>query len=536
MNRQCLMRWLGRYAPPEVAALVGALLGALVGARMGGAVGGALGGTAGEGLAFYAVVVVRELRAERATAAPRSLRQVLVDLLVEFGPAEALDSLLVRPLAMYAGPMVTDDLLSGTVAGKVAADLVFYALAALAFEQRRARRKVPDPLAPAVLDAAPHRTPYLLMDLDRVVGAFHALRTTLPVDEVHYATKCNPDPGVLAALHRSGCRFEIASYPELVALRKVGVRAADVLFSNPVKPPDHVGRAFAAGCWRFAVDSATELGKVATHAPGSAVFVRLQSAGGPVGTVPSEGKFGVEPGEAVRLLLDAAILGLRPYGVTFHVGSQMLEPQAWGTAIDQVGALLTALDRSGVRLEMLDIGGGFPARYSADVPPLAAYADEIGRALDRLPYRPRVVAEPGRALVAEAGVLVTTVLGRARRRGRDWVHLDVGAFNGLMEALETGNRLAYPLSDSRRGIPTRCHVTGPSCDSQDTILFDTALSGDLTCGDRVYIGSAGAYTTAYASRFNGFDVPRVRCAGPRDGAAPVPSAPPAVPIGSENLT
>jgi diaminopimelate decarboxylase len=93
------------------------------------------------------------------------------------------------------------------------------------------------------------------------------------------------------------------------------------------------------------------------------------------------------------------------------------------------------------------------------VPPLAAYADEIGRALDRLPYRPRVVAEPGRVLVAEAGVLVTTVLGRARRRGRDWVHLDVGAFNGVMEALETGNRLAYPLSDSRRGIPTRCHVT-----------------------------------------------------------------------------
>ena len=284
------------------------------------------------------------------------------------------------------------------------------------------------------------------------------------------------------------------------------------------------------------MDSATELGKVATHAPGSAVYVRLQSAGGPVGTVPSEGKFGVEPREAFQLLLDAAVLGLRPYGVTFHVGSQMLEPRAWGTAIDQVGALLAALERSGVRLEMLDIGGGFPARYSADVPPLAAYADEIGRALDRLPYRPRVVVEPGRALVAEAGVLVTTVLGRARRRGRDWVHLDVGAFNGVMEALETGNRLAYPLSDSRRGIPTRCHVTGPSCDSQDTILFDTALSGDLTCGDRVYIGSAGAYTTAYASRFNGFDVPRVRCVGSGDAAAPVPRAPAAVALGSENLT
>ena len=152
MHRHRLARWLGRYAPPEVAAIVGALLGALVGVRLGGAVGGAVGGTVGEYLAFYAVVVGRELRAERATAAPRSLHQVLVDLLVEFGPAEALDSLLVRPLAMYAGPVVTGDLISGTVAGKVAADLVFYALAALAFEQRRARRTMPDPLAPAVLD------------------------------------------------------------------------------------------------------------------------------------------------------------------------------------------------------------------------------------------------------------------------------------------------------------------------------------------------------------------------------------------------
>ena len=513
MNRHRLVRWLRRYAPAEVGATLGAPLGALVGARLGGAVGGAVGGDVGEGLAFYAVVVVRELRGERMSAGPRSLRQVLLDLLVEFGPAEALDSFVVRPLAMYVGPMVTGDLLTGTIAGKLAADLLFYALAALAYEQRRARRPVVDPLAPAVLDTAPHRTPYLVMDLDRVVRAYRDLRAALPVDDVHYATKCNSDPGVLAALHRAGCRFEIASYPELVMLRKVGVHAADVLFSNPVKPPDHVARASAAGCWRFAVDSAAELEKIAVHAPGAAVYVRLH----PVGGETEAGTFGVEPGEAGDLLLTAADRGLRPYGVAFHVGSQVLDPRAWGAAIDQGGTLAAGLARSGLRLEMLDIGGGFPARYSADVPPIAAYADEIGRALDRLPYRPRVVAEPGRALVAEAGVLVATVLGRARRCGWDWVHLDVGAAGGTREARETGNRLAFPLSDSRRGIPNRCHVTGPSCDSQDTVLFDTALSADLACGDRVYIGSAGAYTTAYAARFNGFDVPTVRCAGPRDG-------------------
>ena len=525
MYRHRLLRWLRRYAPPEVAATAGALLGALIGVRVGAGVGAAVGGDVGEALAFYAVVVAQELRGERAIAGPRPLRRILLDLLAEFGPAEAVDSFALRPLAMYAGPFVTGDLLTGTIAGKVAADLVFYAVAAVGYERRRSHRVAVDPLAPEVLDAAPHRTPYLVMDLDRVVRAYRTLRAALPVDEIHYATKCNADPGVLAALHRAGCRFEIASYPELVLLRKVGVRAADVLFSNPVKPPDHIARAYAAGCWRFAVDSAAELEKIAAGAPGAAVYVRLDGVPGSVGTVPSEGKFGIGLVEAADLLLDTARRGLRPYGVTFHVGSQMTRPEAWSEAIDRVGLLLTWLAERGLRLEMIDIGGGFPARYSEDVPPPTAYAEQIRGALDRLPYRPRVVAEPGRALVAEAGVLVTTVLGHARRRERDWVHLDVGAFNGMMEALETG-RPTYPLSDSRRGVPGRCHLAGPSCDSQDTVLFDAALSADLMCGDRVYIGSAGAYTTAYASRFNGFDIPAVRCVRSFGDPAPLPGAVP----------
>ena len=122
-----------------------------------------------------------------------------------------------------------------------------------------------------------------------------------------------------------------------------------------------------------------------------------------------------------------------------------------------------------------------------------------------LPYEVRVVAEPGRALVA-------TVIGTAVRAGQRWIHLDVGAFNGLMESLDTGNRLRFPVHDSRRS-PVRelCHLTGPTCDSQDTILFDVPLSVGLRAGDQVYLGCAGAYTTVYASTFNGFQVPDVRC-------------------------
>ena len=136
VDRHRVMRWVRRYAPAEVAATAGALLGALVGAALAGPVGAAIGGDLGEGLAFYAVVVARELRAERSAPHPRSLRRVLVDLLAEFGPAELLDSLALRPLAMYAGPHITGELLTGTLLGKVVADLVFYAIAAASYERR----------------------------------------------------------------------------------------------------------------------------------------------------------------------------------------------------------------------------------------------------------------------------------------------------------------------------------------------------------------------------------------------------------------
>jgi ornithine decarboxylase len=371
-----------------------------------------------------------------------------------------------------------------------------------------------DPIASVALDDVPYATPYLMMDLDRVGRAFLRLDDALGLDAIHYAVKCNPDPRVLATLHRLGCGFEVASYPELASLMEIGVEPADVLYSNPVKPVDHIRRAHQAGCWRFAADSDEELTKLARHAPGAAVYVRLRTTGATTSAVPSEGKFGVEPRQVRELLLAAAGVGLVPHGLAFHVGSQMTAAGPWEDSITAAGAILAELAAVGLTLEMLNIGGGFPARYGVPVPDLTVYGAVIQQALRRLPYRLRVVAEPGRALVGEAGVLVATVIGTAVRGTQRWVHLDVGAFNGVMEALEAGNTLAYPLSDSRRAATrVRCHLTGPTCDSQDTIMFDVALSAGLAEGDRVYIGTAGAYTTAYASTFNGFDMPATHCVG-----------------------
>jgi ornithine decarboxylase len=368
-----------------------------------------------------------------------------------------------------------------------------------------------DPLAADRLARLPGPTPFLVLDLDRVATAYLGFAEALPGVDVHYAMKCNPDERVLQRLHGIGGRFEIASVAELRALVEVGVDPADVLYSNPVKPAAHVAEAWRAGVRRFAFDGEPELAKLAVHAPGAAVYARLRTALGG-NTVPSEGTFGVAGPQAAALLRAAREAGLLPHGLAFHVGSQMLTPAAWDAALRQAGAVLRELATDGIRLDLLDLGGGFPARYAdAEPPPLASFAGVIAAGIaDYLPYRPATLAvEPGRALVAEAGVMVATVIGLAERAGRRWVHLDVGAFNGFMEALESGNRLRFPVTDSR-GSARRspAHLTGPTCDSQDTIMFDVPLSDDLAIEDRVFLGTAGAYTTSYASDFNGFAVPR----------------------------
>ena len=367
-------------------------------------------------------------------------------------------------------------------------------------------------LSPAELGRLDHPTPYLLMDLDAVEGAYHAITDALPEVAIHYATKCNPDARILGRLHTAGSGFEIASYSELQTLNSLGVRADEVIFSSPVKPWTQIREAARAGVWRFAFDSATELDKLAAHAPGAAVYVRL-ATGSPGSKVPSEGKFGVAGGQAVELMQSARSRGLEPYGIAYHVGSQMTQPRAWQDATRRAAAVLRELQAHGITLRMLNIGGGFPARYTDPVPDLADYGACIRQAVARhLPYPIQLCAEPGRALVAEAGVLVATIIGTAERGGRSWLHLDVGAFNGMMETLLTQNRLVYPLADSR-ATDERCayHITGPTCDSQDTMFLGVPLSRGLVPGDQVYIYTAGAYTTCYASTFNGFSAPTTHC-------------------------
>ena len=330
---------------------------------------------------------------------------------------------------------------------------------------------------------------------------------------VRYAVKCNPEPGVLRAVALGGGGFEIASFAELQLVTAVGADPADVLYSNPVKPPAHIAAAHRAGVRRFAVDSPEELAKIAEYAPGSDVYVRLRVDDGS-SRFPLSAKFGTDTDQAEQLLLAARALGLGPAGLTFHVGSQCTDPDAWARALRRCAPLMASLARHGVVLQLLDIGGGFPAQYGDEhVPGLEEIGARVVAAIDALPYVPtELVCEPGRGVVAEAAVIVATVIGRAERNGRCWVYTDVGAYNGLMEAAQSHAALAYPLATSSATsadvVMMRCTVTGPSCDSSDTLLRDSVLPATIQVGDRLFLGTAGAYSICYASGFNGFPPPR----------------------------
>ncbi|MCA2218307.1 type III PLP-dependent enzyme [Jidongwangia harbinensis] len=347
------------------------------------------------------------------------------------------------------------------------------------------------------------------MNAARIVAAFDEFCNAFPQVRACYATKCNPDKDVLRVLRDAGSGFEVASVAEVRTLASIGVRPADLLFSNPVRARRQTREAALAGVYRFAVDSVEELFRVADEAPGSCVYVRLATGGGD-SVVPSEGKFGVDAGTARELLRLARDLSLVPYGVTFHMGSQTLEPAALEGPLADVATLLAGLQRDGIRLEMVDIGGGFPAVYDEPVPSLALFGDVVSKRVAELPYPVEVYAEPGRCLVAEAGTFRCTVIGVARRPNGWFAHTDLGVFNGMMEVLETGGNLRYPVRDSRADERRRAfQVTGPTCDSQDTFARDVPLSEGLREGDVLSVGSTGAYTAAYASQFNGFPLPRV---------------------------
>jgi ornithine decarboxylase len=350
-------------------------------------------------------------------------------------------------------------------------------------------------------------TPYLELDVPAAVAHFVELARALPGTAVHYAVKANPHPLLLAELAAVGCRFDVASPAEVRAALAAGSTPESLVYSNPVKRRDHVTEAAALGVRLFVVDSLNEVEKVAESAPGSQVLCRLVTSG-EGSDWPLSRKYGCSTYEAVEVLTLADQLGLDAAGISFHVGSQQRDPEAWAKPIKASAHVFELLRSRGISPRILDLGGGFPASHEDGCRPVAAYGAAIERHLEQSfgTDRPETLVEPGRGIVGDAGTLVSTVIGVVDRGGVRWVFLDAGVFTGLVETLEEAIR--YRLRTTADGGVTRpCVLAGPTCDSADVLYQDrmVELPVALAEGDEVRLLSAGAYTSCYSTvGFNGF--------------------------------
>lgn len=346
--------------------------------------------------------------------------------------------------------------------------------------------------------------PYMLIDKEVVREKVSIIGKNIKNSKVFYAVKANPDMAILTFLNSLGIGFEIASEGELQILRSIGVGPERIISSNPIKTLKFLEYAISYGINYFAYDSIAEIEKLAKYAPDCNVYIRL--------SVPNEGsewplskKFGVELDESVELILYAKKRGLNPVGATFHVGSQCNNVYNWNAAIDKARELWEIAEQNGIRFRMLNIGGGYPIRYTKNVVDIETIEKKVDRVISkRFPKDMEIFVEPGRAVVGDAGIFVSTVIGKAKRGDENWLYIDVGVFNGLMESI---GGIKYAFVVGSRNEPERWTIAGPSCDSFDVIDREVVLP-EPEVGNRLLILSAGAYTVSYASEFNGFSVPK----------------------------
>lgn len=380
----------------------------------------------------------------------------------------------------------------------------------------------PDPAVARIrrfLDAENPATPCLVVDLPTIADRFHLLSRALPSVETFYAVKANPSPEVVRLLVGLGASFDVASPAEIDLCLAQGARPESISYGNTIKKRADVGYAHRSGVRLFVTDSLPDLENIAAEAPGASVFCRLLVDDAESRT-PFGRKFGCSPATAIELLSAADRLGLDACGVSFHVGSQQLDPAAWELGVEQAAQVAKSLAAQGIRLTMLNLGGGLPARYTEAIPSLPAYVSAIEDAIERhftAATRPlRVIAEPGRFLVSDAGLIRSEVVLVSERSTPDltrWVYLDIGRYNGLAET--EGEMITYRLATSRDGEPVGpVVIAGPTCDGDDVIYQRNSyeLPLGLRAGDVVDILSSGAYTASYSSvSFNGFGPLRTYC-------------------------
>jgi len=349
---------------------------------------------------------------------------------------------------------------------------------------------------------AHHGAPLLILNCDAVRRQYQLLSEALPGVALHYALKPLPHPAVVKTLLDQGCSFDLASNGEVDMVREAGVPAETTIHSHPIKRDSDIRYALQYGCKVFVVDSINELEKFIPYRDEAEILVRLSFRNASAYSDLSK-KFGCSPAKAIEIIQAAFDLGIRIKGLSFHVGSQTVEPEKYVVAINSSLNVINQVSAMGLpALRTLDIGGGFPVEYTEDVIAIDAFCAPIREVLGQLPDSVQVIAEPGRYIAASAITSVASVMGQAEREGKTWYYLDdgvYGSFSGLL--FDHGHYPVDALNWEGERFPSV--LAGPTCDSIDVIDEDIMLP-KLENGDLIVGRMMGAYTSATATEFNFF--------------------------------
>ncbi len=367
--------------------------------------------------------------------------------------------------------------------------------------------------------AQEHGTPLFVVDHDELRRNYAMFKNYLPRIQAYYAVKANPNPAIVKTLFDAGASFDVASMPEFRVVYEYIKDMPDkqrqdwiwdkIIYANPTKANETLQE---LNPYKPLVtyDNYEEIKKIKKHAPQAGLALRLK--------VPNTGamvelssKFGASPGEAVDLILAADKVGLTVEGLSFHVGSQTTNFGNYVAAINLAANIFKeAKDRGYNKMNLLDIGGGFPAPYDATVKPFRVLAGIINRELSRLfpkndpslPKKFEILAEPGRFLCATAGTAVSKIIGKAVRDGKLCYYIDDGVYHTFSGVIF--DHCHYHLKSFKRGPTQICSVFGPTCDALDVVSLAEELPGDLQLGDYLYSEQIGAYSHASSTYFNGF--------------------------------
>jgi ornithine decarboxylase len=360
--------------------------------------------------------------------------------------------------------------------------------------------------------AKKHGTPLFIIDHDEIRENYRTFKRNLPRVQCYYAVKANSNQEIIKTLFDEGSSFDVASYNEFMQvyeyIRNYDRRVKDfyiwdkIIFSNTIKDRDTLKKIRR---YRPLVtyDSVGELKKIKKNCDTAGLVLRLK--------VPDTGsqvemssKFGAEPGDAANLIKQAFDSGLMVEGLSFHVGSQCTNFDNYTAALSITSEIFNDARKKGYNLKIVDIGGGFPVPYDSQSPKFEKLAEVINSECDRLfPHDIEIIAEPGRFMVATTAVLVSEIIGKARRDGKLFYHINDGVYHTFSGVVY--DHWLPNFSVFKRGKKEVCAVVGPTCDSFDKISVSEQLPANLEIGDYLYTVNIGAYSTASSTKFNGFE-------------------------------